>query len=109
MYRLAQLSINQFKTNDMNKKTVVIIACVVCNLNIVAQRVGSTPEYIKSLTMEWKGERSPDGRPIVSEDLLERLKAISMYNQNLNNNHPTLEPKSYTRASARRETWTRHG
>ena len=43
-----------------------------------AQRVGSSPEYIKALTTEWKGERSPDGRPKVSDAILARLKNISM-------------------------------
>lgn len=44
----------------------------------VGQRVGSSPEYIKALTSEWKGERFPDGRPKVSDAILERLKDISM-------------------------------
>jgi len=43
-----------------------------------AQNVGSSPEYIKTLTSEWKGERSPDGRPKVSDAILERLKKISI-------------------------------
>ena len=43
-----------------------------------AQRVGSSPEYIKALTAEWKGERSADGRPKVSDAILARLKNISM-------------------------------
>jgi 4-hydroxy-4-methyl-2-oxoglutarate aldolase len=43
-----------------------------------AQRVGSSPEYIKALTAEWKGERFPDGRPKVSDAILERLKNISI-------------------------------
>ncbi len=43
-----------------------------------AQNVGSTPEYIKALTPEWKGERFADGRPKVSDAILERLKNISI-------------------------------
>jgi 4-hydroxy-4-methyl-2-oxoglutarate aldolase len=62
----------------MNKKALVLIAFVIGSVNIMAQRVGSSPEYIKSLTVEWKGERSSDGRPMVSDDMLERLKAISI-------------------------------
>ncbi len=42
------------------------------------QRVGSSPEYIKALTSEWKGDRSADGRPKVSDAILARLKNISM-------------------------------
>jgi len=62
----------------MNKKITILVAFVVCSLTITAQRVGSSPEYIKALTAEWKGERFPDGRPKVPDALLERLKALSM-------------------------------
>lgn len=43
-----------------------------------AQNVGSSPEYIKALTPEWKGERFADGRPKVPDSILERLKKISI-------------------------------
>ena len=35
------------------------------------------PETIIRLTPEWKGERLPDGRPKVSEDLLRRMRKIT--------------------------------
>lgn len=47
-------------------------------IGVFGQRVGSSPEYIKALTPEWKGERFPDGRPKVSDALLARLKNISI-------------------------------
>jgi regulator of RNase E activity RraA len=53
---------------------LVMISCVYS----IAQRVGASPEYIKALTSEWKGERFPDGRPKVSDAILARLKNISM-------------------------------
>ncbi|HMH21452.1 MAG TPA: hypothetical protein VK563_06745 [Puia sp.] len=62
----------------MNKTTGLVIAFMVSGLFLQAQRVGSSPEYIKTLTAEWKGERFPDGRPKVSDALLERLKNISL-------------------------------
>jgi len=37
-----------------------------------------TPEQIKAYTPDWKGERSADGRPKVSDKLLERLKAVHL-------------------------------
>lgn len=43
-----------------------------------AQNVGASSEYIKALTSEWTGERLPDGRPKVSDSILERLKNISI-------------------------------
>lgn len=45
---------------------------------IRAQNIGSAPEYIKALTAEWTGERFSDGRPKVSDALLERLKKITL-------------------------------
>ncbi|MEQ9218436.1 MAG: RraA family protein [Cyclobacteriaceae bacterium] len=43
-----------------------------------AQNVVWPAENIRQLTSEWKGERLSDGRPKVSDQLLERLKALSM-------------------------------
>jgi 4-hydroxy-4-methyl-2-oxoglutarate aldolase len=62
----------------MIKKTAILFAIVLCSVSIKAQRVGSSPEYIEALTVEWKGERFPDGRPKVPDSMLERLKAISI-------------------------------
>ncbi len=62
----------------MNRKVSLLFAFVLCGMSLMAQRVGSTPEYIKALTPDWEGERFADGRPKVSDDMLERLKAISM-------------------------------
>jgi regulator of RNase E activity RraA len=44
----------------------------------IAQQVGSSPEYIKTLTSQWKGERFPDGRPKVPDIVLERLKNATL-------------------------------
>ena len=62
----------------MNKRTVLFIAFVLSFAITYAQRVGSSPEYIKTLTAGWKGERFDDGRPKVSDAILARLKNISM-------------------------------
>jgi regulator of RNase E activity RraA len=62
----------------MNKKLILLAAFVLGYLLTYAQNVGSSPEYIKALTPEWKGERFPDGRPRVSDAILDRLKNISM-------------------------------
>ncbi|MGH2646797.1 MAG: RraA family protein [Ginsengibacter sp.] len=62
----------------MNKK-LILLAALVLNMFIAkAQHVGSTPEYIKTLTSDWKGERFADGRPKVSDALLHRLKKVAM-------------------------------
>ena len=51
------------------------IACLMAG-TAFAQDVGASPEYIRALTPHWKGERFDDGRPKVSDDLLQRLKKI---------------------------------
>lgn len=43
-----------------------------------AQEITLTPKQIRALTPNWEGERLPDGRPKVSEQLLDRLKNVSM-------------------------------
>jgi 4-hydroxy-4-methyl-2-oxoglutarate aldolase len=62
----------------MSKK--FILSAFICFFTVTgfSQNVGSSPEYIKALTPEWKGERLPDGRPKVSDAILERLKKISI-------------------------------
>jgi 4-hydroxy-4-methyl-2-oxoglutarate aldolase len=62
----------------MNKRILMISAIFLSCLLMYGQNIGSSPEYIKALTSEWKGERFPDGRPKVSDALLERLKNISI-------------------------------
>lgn len=62
----------------MKKQIILLLALLLGSFISNAQHVGSTPEYIKLLTSEWKGERFPDGRPKVSDAILERLKKISI-------------------------------
>ncbi|HOB84544.1 MAG TPA: hypothetical protein PKX27_05640 [Bacteroidales bacterium] len=62
----------------MNKKTIALLFSFLVTILIYGQNVGSSPEYIKAITADWKGERFPDGRPKVSDAILERLKNISM-------------------------------
>lgn len=62
----------------MNKIALLILVLFMATATAMAQRVGSSPEYIKALTSEWKGERFADGRPKVPDAILERLKKISI-------------------------------
>lgn len=63
----------------MNRKFLLFAASLLFgSLLTFSQNVGSSPEYIKALTADWKGERFADGRPKVSDALLERLKNISI-------------------------------
>jgi len=45
---------------------------------VLSQSVKWNPEDIKLLTQHWEGERSPDGRPKVSDAHLERLEDVSI-------------------------------
>tara|TARA_R110002167_G_scaffold91462_2_gene246161 strand:+ start:4315 stop:5295 length:981 start_codon:yes stop_codon:yes gene_type:complete len=62
----------------MKKTLLSMLTVVFAVLNLQSQNVVWQPETIKALTSEWTGERTPDGRPKVSDELLERLKALSM-------------------------------
>ena len=62
----------------MNKKTFFSITLVLSCFLLQAQRIGSTPEYVKSLTSKWEGERFADGRPKVSDNILERLQNCTL-------------------------------
>ena len=61
-------------------KKLALSFCVLFffNVDAQAQNVAWPPESIEALTAEWEGERMPDGRPKVSDQLLERLKGLSM-------------------------------
>ncbi|HMP91836.1 MAG TPA: hypothetical protein PKD90_03140, partial [Phnomibacter sp.] len=44
----------------------------------IAQSVQISREELIALTSEWKGERFPDGRPKVPDDIIRRMKAVSI-------------------------------
>jgi len=63
----------------MNRKLVILFALILfSSFSIEAQTVAASPEYIKALTSQWKGERFPDGRPKVSDELLQRLRNLGL-------------------------------
>jgi regulator of RNase E activity RraA len=62
----------------MKKAFLLLTSFAFCSIIITAQNVGSSPEYIKAITADWKGERFPDGRPKVSDNLLERTKNLGL-------------------------------
>jgi regulator of RNase E activity RraA len=55
------------------------LLCVAAPVSrLPAQSVAYSPEQVIALTSDWTGERLPDGRPKVPDQLLERLKNISL-------------------------------
>ncbi len=55
---------------------IVIFFLLLKIVNAQYNRVSMNREYIISLTSKWTGERLPDGRPYVSDELLDRLKKV---------------------------------
>jgi regulator of RNase E activity RraA len=55
----------------------ILIACAVLGSPAIAQ-VRQTKEQILFYTSDWKGERFPDGRPKIADDLLQRALNVSI-------------------------------
>ncbi|MFC2123501.1 RraA family protein [Bacteroidota bacterium] len=62
----------------MKKRLFLFIIFALLGFYSKSQNVVWPAESIKELTSEWTGERTPDGRPKVSDQLLERLKVLTM-------------------------------
>lgn len=62
----------------MNKKILLLGVFVFSFYSGQSQGVVSTPEYVRELTADWEGKRFDDGRPKVSDALLERMKKIQI-------------------------------
>ena len=54
----------------------VMMAGVACPRGSSAQV--ASPDQVTFYTAEWEGERYPDGRPMVPDDILERMKRVSI-------------------------------
>jgi regulator of RNase E activity RraA len=67
------------KPNYMSKKQInLVIATLFMTLVGFGQQVQISPEQLIALTPEWKGERYPDGRPKVPDDIIRRMKSVSV-------------------------------
>jgi 4-hydroxy-4-methyl-2-oxoglutarate aldolase len=62
----------------MKKCSIIFFLAFLINVQCTAQQVTPSAEQIKAYTPEWKGERFADGRPKVSDKLLERLKSVHL-------------------------------
>lgn len=62
----------------MRKYPVVLTALILSAFSANAQRLGSSPEFVQTLTSQWKGERFADGRPKVPDIVLERLQLATL-------------------------------
>jgi 4-hydroxy-4-methyl-2-oxoglutarate aldolase len=63
----------------MSKKPLLyLLLFMIIAAGAKSQEVTLSPAQITALTSNWKGERFGDGRPKVADDILERLKKISI-------------------------------
>ncbi|MGV3502919.1 MAG: RraA family protein [Adhaeribacter sp.] len=67
----------------MNRKSIIcagslLAAMLLSHLEASGQQISPGPDQLKVFTSEWKGERSADGRPRVSDAMLARLKNVSI-------------------------------
>ena len=62
------------------KKAVLFTLSLLLMLtfSVSAQQVALTKEQVIAMTPDWKGDRLPDGRPNVPDNILNRLKKISL-------------------------------
>jgi regulator of RNase E activity RraA len=60
-------------------KYLLLFSISIClSLCAASQKVQISKEELIALTQEWKGERFPDGRPKVPDDIIRRMKAVSV-------------------------------
>lgn len=60
------------------KNGLLVLLLLVLLQPLKGQQVQITKEHLISLTPLWTGERFPDGRPKVSDQLLQRMKKVSV-------------------------------
>ena len=77
---------------------VLIIAGMFVNSSVSAQPLSLTKEEMIRYTPLWKGERFPDGRPRVSDDIVQRMKYVSVTEawQTLNGSSDPVEGQGPT-------------
>ena len=62
----------------MIKYLLFFLITVSVTIQSNGQQVQISKEELIALTPEWKGERFPDGRPKVPDDIIRRMKAVSV-------------------------------
>jgi len=58
--------------------SLIFLLLLSLNSLVYAQEVAMSKANLIALTPKWEGERFPDGRPRVSDELLQRLKSITL-------------------------------
>ena len=63
---------------SIKKRLLFFLLLFVAVNQLQAQYVQISKEELIALTPEWKGERFPDGRPKVPDDILRRMKPVTI-------------------------------
>jgi regulator of RNase E activity RraA len=59
-------------------KKFLLPLCLLSGVIVKAQSIGASPDYIKAITADYKGERFADGRPKIADATLERLQNATL-------------------------------
>jgi regulator of RNase E activity RraA len=62
----------------MRKYLLIFSVALIAGVQLKSQQVQISKEQLIALTPLWTGERFPDGRPKVSDKLLQRMKSVSI-------------------------------
>ena len=62
----------------LRKRFLLFAGAILLTINLKAQSVQISKDYLIALTSEWKGERFPDGRPKVPDNIMKRMKGVSV-------------------------------
>ena len=60
------------------KCLVIVVGMIAFYQQSKSQQVQITKEQLIALTPEWKGERFADGRPKVPDNIMQRMKSVSV-------------------------------
>jgi regulator of RNase E activity RraA len=78
MYWQIKKSFFTLNIKTMIKYLLFFSISISVGLQSKSQQVQISKEELIALTPEWKGERFPDGRPKVPDDIIRRMKAVSV-------------------------------
>ena len=56
-------------------RTAVYVFLVMTQISLSGQQISK--DYLLHLTREWEGDRFEDGRPRVSDEILDRMKLVT--------------------------------
>ena len=61
-----------------NTKSCVLAVLSLWTVSVSAQVGVFTKDHLREYSPDWKGDRFPDGRPKVADDLISRMKGVSI-------------------------------